>query len=70
MIAWRRTLGRECGNCPWLIEGDEELSQVPKLELENKLKDDDEHDKFMKKFNAWEELKNSTAGGPTFAQPG
>ena len=39
------------------------MSQVPKLELENKLKDDDEHDKFMKKLNAWEELKNSTAGG-------
>ena len=63
LIAWRRTLGRECGNCQWLIEGDEELSQVPKLELENKLKDDDEHHKFMKKLNAWEELKNSTAGG-------
>ena len=46
-------MGRECGICPWVIAGDDELAAETN-DLEEVLRYDARHAGFMVKVEAWQ----------------
>ena len=63
LLGWRRPQGRECAICPWVVQSDEEFSSMTKEKLEQTLRDDAAHAKYMQKVEKWETFKNQTEGG-------
>ena len=68
-LPWRRSKGRECGNCPWVLATVPEASAnrgafLVKLEAQPAARE-----KYLQTVRDWEDEKNRTSGSHFRQQP-
>lgn len=68
-LMWRRENGQECNICPYFITNDEEYNEVSRAQLQARLKNPEELEKFNAKREKYEESKNANSGKRSAPNP-